>query len=174
MHILFSDLSPFVASNIPPAYTNMAATHEITKSIKNELVLLKKIIEYTSIGNAINNKNKTPKKLATAILAFCRYSGTINLFSAFHNVLASLAHTASTRCSPPNHSHFESRFLNLFSKCAIFNNFSFHTFVRSHRIIGRLCDNIERCQRNNQYFLIRRLHVMQRIWCVKMWKSWAT
>jgi len=67
-------------------YTSIEAMHDIAKSIKNESVLLKKIIEYPNIGNGINNKNKTPKKLAIAIFAFCRYNGIMSLLSAFHNV----------------------------------------------------------------------------------------
>ena len=60
---------PFDASNIPPKYTSKDAIHEITKSTKDESEL-KIIAEYARIGNGMNNKNKTPKKLATAIFAF--------------------------------------------------------------------------------------------------------
>ena len=88
--------SPFTASSIPPKYTSEDAIHEITKSTNDESLL--KITEYPKIGNGINSKNKTPKKLATAIFAFCRYRGIISLFRAFHNVKESLAHTASIRC----------------------------------------------------------------------------
>src|SRR5579872_3587140 len=48
----------------------------------------------------MNSKNSTAKNIPTAILLDWMYNGIMSLLRACHNVVKSLAHTASTRCSP--------------------------------------------------------------------------
>ena len=130
MSILISAQDPSLHPAFLLSITSEDAIHEITKSTKDESLL--KITEYPKIGNGINNKNKTPKKLATAIFEFCRYRGIISLFRAFHSVKDSLAHTASIRCSPLTIRILKSDSLTFLPSATIFNKFTFYAFVSSN------------------------------------------